>query len=118
MSSNAIKTGACCRGFIDHGMGVVIGETAIVGDDVTIYHGVTLGGTSLEKKKRHPTIATASLSATPRACSETLMSETIRAWGPGLWCYATCRQTQPFSVYLRILYIAKASAYSSLSRTR
>ena len=44
------------RLFIDHGMGVVIGETAIVGDDVTIYHGVTLGGTSLEKKKRHPTL--------------------------------------------------------------
>jgi serine O-acetyltransferase len=42
--------------FIDHGMGVVIGETAIVGDEVTIYHGVTLGGTSLEKGKRHPTI--------------------------------------------------------------
>ena len=44
------------RVFIDHGMGVVIGETAIVGDDVTLYHGVTLGGTSLQKKKRHPTI--------------------------------------------------------------
>jgi len=44
------------RLFIDHGMGVVIGETAIVGDDVTIYHGVTLGGTSLQKKKRHPTL--------------------------------------------------------------
>lgn len=44
------------RFFIDHGMGVVIGETAIVGDDVTLYHGVTLGGTSLEKKKRHPTV--------------------------------------------------------------
>jgi serine O-acetyltransferase len=42
--------------FIDHGMGVVIGETAEVGADVTIYHGVTLGGTSLEKGKRHPTI--------------------------------------------------------------
>jgi serine O-acetyltransferase len=42
--------------FIDHGMGVVIGETAEVGDDVTIYHGVTLGGTSLHKTKRHPTI--------------------------------------------------------------
>jgi serine O-acetyltransferase len=42
--------------FIDHGMGVVIGETAEVGDDVTLYHGVTLGGTSLEKVKRHPTI--------------------------------------------------------------
>ena len=44
------------RVFIDHGMGVVIGETAIVGDDVTLYHGVTLGGTSLQKKKRHPTL--------------------------------------------------------------
>ena len=42
--------------FIDHGMGVVIGETAIVGADVTLYHGVTLGGTSLNKGKRHPTI--------------------------------------------------------------
>lgn len=44
------------RFFIDHGMGVVIGETAEIGDDVTLYHGVTLGGTSLEKGKRHPTI--------------------------------------------------------------
>jgi serine O-acetyltransferase len=42
--------------FIDHGMGVVIGETSEVGSDVTIYHGVTLGGTSTEKGKRHPTI--------------------------------------------------------------
>jgi len=42
--------------FIDHGMGVVIGETAIIGKNVTLYHGVTLGGTSLEKEKRHPTI--------------------------------------------------------------
>ncbi len=42
--------------FIDHGMGVVIGETAEVGADVTLYHGVTLGGTSLNKEKRHPTI--------------------------------------------------------------
>ncbi|RLA08575.1 MAG: serine O-acetyltransferase [Gammaproteobacteria bacterium] len=44
------------RFFIDHGMGVVIGETAIIGDDVTIYHGVTLGGTSWNKGKRHPTL--------------------------------------------------------------
>ena len=42
--------------FIDHGMGVVIGETARVGADCTIYHGVTLGGTSLEHGKRHPTV--------------------------------------------------------------
>ena len=44
------------RLFIDHGMGVVIGETVIVGDDVTLYQGVTLGGTSTEPGKRHPTI--------------------------------------------------------------
>ncbi len=44
------------RLFIDHGTGIVIGETAIIGDDVTIYHGVTLGGVSTAKKKRHPTI--------------------------------------------------------------
>jgi serine O-acetyltransferase len=42
--------------FIDHGTGVVIGGTAIVGNDVTIYQGVTLGGTSLQRKKRHPTL--------------------------------------------------------------
>jgi len=44
------------RFFIDHGMGVVIGETAEIGDDVTLYHGVTLGGTSWKKGKRHPTL--------------------------------------------------------------
>ncbi len=44
------------RFFIDHGLGVVIGETSIVGDDVTIYQGVTLGGTGKEKGKRHPTV--------------------------------------------------------------
>ena len=44
------------RFFIDHGMGVVIGETAEIGVDVTLYHGVTLGGTSLNKGKRHPTL--------------------------------------------------------------
>jgi serine O-acetyltransferase len=44
------------RFFIDHGMGVVIGETTVIGDDVTLYQGVTLGGTSWNKGKRHPTI--------------------------------------------------------------
>ena len=44
------------RFFIDHGMGVVIGETTEIGDDVMVYHGVTLGGRSMEKGKRHPTI--------------------------------------------------------------
>ncbi|MGV6827237.1 MAG: serine O-acetyltransferase [bacterium] len=45
------------RFFIDHGMGVVIGETTVIGDDCTLYHGVTLGGTSWNKGKRHPTLA-------------------------------------------------------------
>ena len=44
------------RLFIDHGMGIVIGETAEIGDDCTIYHGVTLGGTGHDTGKRHPTI--------------------------------------------------------------
>ncbi len=45
------------RFFIDHGMGVVIGETAVIGNDCTLYHGVTLGGTSWQKGKRHPTLS-------------------------------------------------------------
>ncbi len=44
------------RFFIDHGMGVVIGETSYIGDDCTLYHGVTLGGTTWQKGKRHPTL--------------------------------------------------------------
>ncbi len=44
------------RFFIDHGMGIVIGETAIIGDDVLMYHGVTLGGTTAKHEKRHPTL--------------------------------------------------------------
>lgn len=44
------------RFFIDHGAGVVIGETSVIGDDVTLYHGVTLGGTTWNKGKRHPTL--------------------------------------------------------------
>jgi serine O-acetyltransferase len=44
------------RVFIDHGMGVVIGETAVIGDECTLYHGVTLGGTSWNRGKRHPTL--------------------------------------------------------------
>lgn len=52
------------RFFIDHGMGVVIGETCVIGDDVIVYQGVTLGGTGHEKGKRHPTIKNNALIAT------------------------------------------------------
>ena len=50
----AAKVGSCC--FIDHGSGVVIGETAVVGDNATLYQGVTLGGTGFHTGKRHPTL--------------------------------------------------------------
>lgn len=50
----AAEVGCCC--FIDHGSGVVIGETSVVGDNVTLYQGVTLGGTGFQKGKRHPTL--------------------------------------------------------------
>lgn len=63
------------RLFIDHGMGVVIGETCEIGDDVTIYQGVTLGGTGKEKGKRHPTIEDNVLIATG---AKVLGSITIR----------------------------------------
>ena len=58
-----IHPGAQINGtlFIDHGAGIVIGETAIIGNEVTIYHGVTLGGTGKETGKRHPTIGDAKL---------------------------------------------------------
>jgi serine O-acetyltransferase len=58
ISNVDIHPGACIgrRLFIDHGAGVVIGETAALGDDVTLYHGVTLGGVSMHKGKRHPTL--------------------------------------------------------------
>ena len=44
------------RLFVDHGMGTVVGETAVIGDDVLLYHGVTLGGKSMRREKRHPTL--------------------------------------------------------------
>ncbi len=58
MTSVEIHPGATIgrRLFIDHALGVVIGETAVIGNDVTLYHGVTLGGTTWNKEKRHPTL--------------------------------------------------------------
>jgi len=67
------------RFFIDHGMGVVIGETAEIGDDCTLYHGVTLGGTSWEKGKRHPTLANnVVVGAGAKVLGPILLSEGVR----------------------------------------
>ena len=63
------------RVFIDHGMGVVIGETAEIGDDCLIYHGVTLGGTGKDSGKRHPTIGNNVLIGTGAKGSDPLRSE-------------------------------------------
>lgn len=70
------------RLFIDHGVGCVIGETTIIGDDVTLYQSVTLGGVMLAPEKRHPTWRTVSSSA-----------PAPRGWGPSRW--APARGLQP-----------------------
>ena len=102
------------RFFIDHGMGVVIGETAEIGDDVMIYHGVTLGGRSLARIKRHPTIGdgvtvgagakilgpvdhrrrTAPSAPTPSS-SRTLRPIPSSPESPPRWRHRQAKETQP-----------------------
>ena len=66
------KIGKCL--FIDHGMGIVIGETAEIGDYCNIYHGVTLGGTGKDKGKRHPTLG-----------NHVLVGAALKFWGRSRW---------------------------------
>ena len=74
------------RVFIDHGMGVVIGETAEIGDDCTIYQGVTLGGTSLRKgAKRHPTLGRGVIVGANARCWAASRSATARASARARW---------------------------------
>ena len=73
------------RVFIDHGMGVVVGETAEIGDECTLYHGVTLGGVSWNKGKRHPTLGRGVWSErAPRSLAPS-WSATARKWAPTRW---------------------------------
>ena len=76
------------RFVIDHGMGIVIGETAEVGDDVLLYHGVTLGGTGKDQGKRHPPSETTCSLAAERKSSAPSRWETERASRPTPWCSA------------------------------
>ena len=72
--------------FIDHGSGVVIGETAEVGDDVTIYQGVTLGGTGFQRGKRHPTVGDGSIIGAGGQAARTDRSRRRRArWAQTRW---------------------------------
>ena len=99
------------RLFIDHGMGVVIGETAIVGDDVTLYQGVTLGGTGKEHGKRHPTIERWRSRRQRREDSGQYHQwGKIAASAPAPWCCAMFRRIQLWSACRDTLFSAKASA--------
>ena len=79
------------RLFIDHGMGVVIGETAEIGDDVTLYQGVTLGGTSLNRGKRHPTLEDGVIVGAGAKVLGASPSGAARASAPTPWCCAAVR---------------------------
>jgi serine O-acetyltransferase len=89
------------RLFIDHGMGVVIGETAVIGDDVTLYHGVTLGGTSWNKGRRHPTLANGVVvGAGAKVLGPITIGRRPRS-GPMPWSSRTCRWGQRRSAIRR-----------------
>ena len=85
--------------FIDHGSGVIIGETAIVGDNVTLYQGVTLGGTGKETGKRHPTIGdNVMISAGAKIIGSFTVGENSKI-GAGSVVWRKFRQTAPLSVF-------------------
>ena len=81
--------------FIDHGMGIVFGETCEIGDNCTIYHGVTLGGTGKDTGKRHPTLGNNVLIVqAPRSLARCI-SGTTPASAQAAWCCAICLPTAP-----------------------
>ena len=85
--------------FIDHGSGVIIGETAIVGDNVTLYQGVTLGGTGKETGKRHPTIGDNVMISAGAKIMVLLRSGKIPRSEPEAWFWRKFRQTAPLLVF-------------------
>ena len=85
------------RFFIDHGMGVVIGETAIVGDDVTMYQGVTLGGTGKQRGKRHPTVGNGVVIGAGAKYSARSPSAMARRSAAARWCSRMYRLIPPRS---------------------
>ena len=85
------------RFFIDHGMGVVIGETAVIGDDCTLYHGVTLGGTSWQKGKRHPTLGRDVVVGAGAKVLGPITSATGPASAPTPWWSRRSRRAPPWS---------------------
>ena len=99
------------RFFIDHGMGVVIGETAVVGEDVTLYQGVTLGGTGKEHGKRHPTLLD-NVVVGGGAQRFSAISRWVATAGSARdrWCYEMCRTTLRWSEFRDTLSSARVNA--------
>ena len=79
--------------FIDHGSGVIIGETTIIGDNVTLYQGVTLGGTGKEKGKRHPTLKDNVMVSAGAKILGSFTIGKIPKSAQALWCSRRCRLT-------------------------
>ena len=85
--------------FIDHGSGVIIGETTIIGDNVTLYQGVTLGGTGKEQGKRHPTLKdNVMVSAGAKVIGSFTIGENSKSRGRIRWCLKKFLRTVPWSV--------------------
>ena len=81
--------------FIDHGSGVIIGETTVIGDNVTLYQGVTLGGTGKEQGKRHPTLEDNVMSVQAQRYWVLLQSERIQKSEPVRLCWKRCHRIVP-----------------------
>jgi serine O-acetyltransferase len=95
------------RFFIDHGMGVVIGETAVIGDDVMLYHGVTLGGRSLEVGKRHPTLGNGVVVGAGAKILGPLLIGTISAVGANAVVVVVVRDVPENSIVVGIPGVAR-----------
>lgn len=87
--------------FIDHGMGVVIGETTVIGDNCTLYQGVTLGGTGKDQGKRHPTLGNDVLVGAGAKCWGRSAWVITPVWRRVPWCWMPCPITQRRSAYRR-----------------
>lgn len=87
--------------FIDHGMGVVIGETTVIGDNCTLYQGVTLGGTGKDQGKRHPTLGNDVLVGAGAKVLGPFRVGDNAVWRRVPWCWMPCPITQRRSAYRR-----------------
>ena len=103
--------------FIDHGAGVVIGETAVIGDRVTLYQGVTLGGTGFQRGKRHPTLGDNVTVGSGAKLLGRSTSATGPRSAPTRWSSRTCRRARPWSAIRATRSGSKVSGSRGPTRT-